>query len=89
MADAMSVSCHNRSHAARQFALLFNHLVGALLYERWHFKPQRLGGLEVDYQFKLSGLLDGQIAWLRAFEDFIDQGSRSIVQIGIANPIAY
>src|SRR4051794_36944729 len=35
---------------------------------------KRLGGLEVDHQLELGRLLDRQIGWLRAFENFVHKG---------------
>src|ERR1700704_4183778 len=40
-------------------------------------QPERLGGFEIDHQLELRGLLDGQIAGLRALEDAIDVARRS------------
>jgi len=36
-------------------------------------QPERLGRLEVDDQLELGGLLDWEIGWLRALEDFVDE----------------
>ena len=43
-------------------------------------KPERFGGLEVDHEFELRGLLDGQIAGPSALEDLVNKApsSRSI-----------
>jgi hypothetical protein len=35
-------------------------------------QPERLGGLEVDDQFELRRLLDGQVGGLGAFENLVD-----------------
>ena len=42
--------------------LLFNHFVRAGKQRRRHLKSERLGGLQVDYQFDPRRLLDGELA---------------------------
>src|SRR5262249_42513127 len=49
-----------------------DHLVGALLEQRWHVEAERLRGFHVDDQFELDRELDGKITRLLAFEDSID-----------------
>ena len=39
-------------------------------------KTQGLGGLEVDYQFKLGWLLDREISWICPLEYLVDVGGR-------------
>jgi hypothetical protein len=50
---------------------LFDHLVGAREQRRRHSEPERLGGLQINYQFVLSRLLYGQVGRLLAPEDFL------------------
>src|SRR5262245_36524762 len=51
-------------------------------------EAEGLGGLEVDHERKLGWLLDGQVGWLGALEDPVDEdggsakGVRHVVAIG-------
>src|SRR5947209_14304911 len=40
-------------------------------------QPEGLGGLEVDDELELAGLLDRQVGGLRALEDLVHEGSRA------------
>ena|SRR5262249_16216916 len=42
----------------------FDNIISARKQCRWQFEAERLGGLEVDEQLNLCGLLDGQIGQL-------------------------
>src|SRR5262249_28327262 len=50
---------------------LFNDLVGAQQQRLRNRQAQRLGGLEIDHQLELGGLLDWEISGLGAFEDLV------------------
>src|SRR5262249_15453127 len=53
---------------AADWALL-DHLIRPGQQRRWDGQPERLRGLEVDDQFELRGLLDGEVAWFGALEN--------------------
>src|SRR5262245_61534760 len=53
----------------RTLSDLFDHLVGAILYRLRHSNAECLGGLDVDIQLDLGGLLDRQVSRLIAFQN--------------------
>jgi hypothetical protein len=50
----------------------FDHLVGEQQHGLRNVQPERLGGLEVDYEFELGRLLNRQIARVGTFQNAID-----------------
>jgi hypothetical protein len=51
---------------------LFNHLIRPLQERRRDRQTEGLGGLEVDHEFELRRLLDGQVGGPGALEDLVD-----------------
>src|SRR5438309_6314353 len=49
----------------------FDHLVSAYHEGQRHVDAERLGGFEVDDQFKPAGLLDGELGRLGALQDLV------------------
>jgi len=64
-----------------------NHLIGPLEERRRDRKTEGLGGLEVDDQLEFGGLLDGQVSWLGALDDPVNQGGCAPEVIGVARSI--
>ena len=70
----------------------FNHTVGAQQNGLRNGDAQRLGGLQVDHQLVVGGLLDRNVARLRAFENAgghvggPSHGFRLVGVIGDENP---
>src|SRR5262249_21168254 len=50
-----------------------DHLIRPRQQRRRNRQPERLGGLEVDAQYVLRWLLDGEIARLGAFQDSVNE----------------
>ena len=55
---------------------LFDHVIRPLQERSGHRQPESLGGLQVDHQLELRGLLDGEVGRSCAFEDSVDVGGR-------------
>jgi len=53
---------------------LFDHLIRPLQERRRDREGEGPGGLEVDHQPELRGLLDREVGWFRTFEDPVDEG---------------
>ena len=52
-------------------------------------QAEGLGGLEVDDQLKLRGLLDRKIGWLGALEEFVDLGRGAAAQVWKAGSVRH
>jgi hypothetical protein len=53
----------------QSWRLLFNHLVRSQQQRLRNGDADSLGGLHVDHEFELRGLLNGEIGGLRAFQN--------------------
>src|SRR5262249_48178375 len=64
-------------------ACLLDHLIGQDEERRGERDPEGLGGLEVEDQLELRGLLHGQVCWLGALQNsvHIDRGTPEQVHI--------
>src|SRR3954471_20680854 len=67
----------------------FDNLVGPREQHRRDVQAERFRGLEVDDEFELRWLLDGQIPRLRAMENPVNEGSRPEIEVRITHPIGY
>ena len=64
-----------------------DHLVGAREQRRWHVEAERFGGLEVDHQLILGGVLHRQISRLLALENAIDVAGREPLLVYQVSPV--
>jgi hypothetical protein len=70
--DAGSSVSATRTHAPQQIWSLFDDLVSGDKQRSRDRQPERLGGLEIDYQLKLCRCLQWKIVRLFALEDTVD-----------------
>src|SRR5262245_18645733 len=68
---------------------LFDHLVGDLLKMQWHVNTKCLGGLDIDHQLELRGLLDRQVGGLLTLENPTGVGSIQTMRIRKTASVAY
>jgi hypothetical protein len=66
-----------------------NHLVRLEEHGRRNGEAERLGGLEVDHQLELRGLLHREVGGLGALEDLVHIGGRASPRIRQARPIGH
>jgi hypothetical protein len=52
----------------------------------WDRKAERLGGLEIDDQFELRGLLDGEVGGFGTLEDLSTQVAARRLMSGMCGP---
>src|SRR5262250_3252841 len=68
---------------------LLDHLVGALYEGLRNREAEGLGGLQVDHQLELAGLLHGEVAGPGAFQDLVHVDGRAAEQVEKAGPIGH
>src|SRR2546428_3562917 len=64
-------------------------LVGALQQRLGDPQTERLGGLQVDHQFELRGLLDWEVARLGALQDLVHKRGAAPEEIAHARPVRH
>jgi hypothetical protein len=85
----MSALCHFQTHAPAANCPLLNHLIGFGKQRWWHGETERLGGLEIDHQFKFGRLQARQVGGPLAFENPAGVDSGLTICIGDAGTIAH
>src|SRR6516225_9982172 len=73
----------------RAASVLTDHLVRLEEERRGYRQSEVLGGLEVDDQLELRGLLDGEIRGLSPLENLVDVGGGAPKVVGEARPIGH
>src|SRR5215831_4256843 len=68
--------------------LSLNHLVGEREHLRRNGKPERFGGLEIDYQLELGRRQHRQISGIRALENLRGVDAALAIRLGDAHAIA-
>src|SRR5688500_9683604 len=84
-----SISALGEADTSRRLAKrrLLDELGGLEQDRRGDGQPEDLSGLEVEHKLELRGLLDWQIAWLRALENLVDVGGRTTVPGDPVRPV--
>src|SRR5882724_7809346 len=61
-----------RASARPRLTRLLNHFIRSAEYRLRNSQPKGLGGLEIDHELELGGLLDGQVSGLGALQNLVD-----------------
>src|SRR5262249_5992621 len=75
------------AHPRSECGWLFDDLIRPQQQRRWDREAKGLGGLEVDDQFELRRLLDGEVGRLGALEDLVHEICRSAVKLRQIRPV--
>src|SRR5262245_49726539 len=68
---------------------LLDHVVGPKEHRLRDRQAEGLGGLEVDDELELGGLLDGQVGGLGASQDLVDENGGAPVQVGNVDAVRH
>src|SRR5207247_9675913 len=71
------------------YSILFNHLVGNSKHAWGNRQAERLGGLEVDDELELAGLLHWQIRRLGTFQYFVHITGSTPIQVRIVRSVGH
>src|SRR6266581_4638572 len=67
----------------------FDHLVGAGEQRRRYLQPNCSRGLEIDHEFELCGLLNGQVSRLGALQNLVDVRRGTSVLVRQIRPVGH
>src|SRR5215510_8363527 len=90
----MSLSWRSRTLVAQRTALIgcvvsLDHLVGAGEERLWDRQSDRRRGPEIDDQFEVGGLVDGDVGGLLAFENPVHDLRGTSIPVGKAVPVGH
>src|SRR5262249_42200310 len=79
--QAVRRECRQQEWQGMSAAKSLDYFVGSNEDGLWNGQAQRLGGLEVDRQLELGGLLDGEIGRLGALQDLVDEHGDALLGV--------
>src|SRR5262249_50374754 len=68
---------------------LSNHLIRSRQHVRWNCYTDLLGGFEVDHQFELRRLLDGNVGWLGSLQYFFHENRGALIQFRAVGSVGH
>src|SRR5215472_12498480 len=77
------------THALQQIASLLDQLVGTAEQSRWDFEAKSRRGPKIDDQLEMGWLLDRQVGWFGALQDFVNVDCSLAKKVDISRRVGH
>src|SRR6478736_3189364 len=83
------VSSQQKNPRRDEFAVLFDHLVGAREKRGWHFEVERVGGFTIDEKLECCWSLHREFTWFGTLQYLVDINRGAATDRPLINPIRH